>query len=238
MILTVTLPDKGKPLVKVGQRVNFDTSLYEGVVKKEIRIIISEKLKVPSSKIFRYIKKVVGDMVTEGEVLAEKKSLFNITKYKSEWDGILKEINHTDGSVIVEVSGSDRLTEKAFFCGEVAKIEKNELSIKVEKVKEYDMKEAAASSFGGKVFFYKHESNIDEEMVRGCVVVVDRLTSYAQMKLEALGVVGYISLHSLPEKTTVPHCLFKVIKDYDDSLKQSLPYCFSDSKTSKIIFYR
>ena len=158
-------------------------------------------------------------------------------RYTSEHTGILKEINHIDGSILIEVSSTDRAVRKAFFIGEAVKIEDGSLQIKVAVANEYEIKNAK-DTCGGKTLFIKNENNIyDEDRVSGNVVVADTISEYNQTKIEALGASGFATLHVLSESTSTPAVLFKQIKDFEDAVKHHLSYCFIDSKTSKIVFY-
>ena len=151
--------------------------------------------------------------------------------------GILKEIKNIDGSILIEVSSTDRAVRKAFFIGEAVKIEDGSLQIKVAVANEYEIKNAK-DTCGGKTLFIKNENNIyDEDRVSGNVVVANTISEYNQTKIEALGASGFATLHALSESTSTPAVLFKQIKDFEDAVKHHLPYCFIDGKTSKIVFY-
>lgn len=237
MVLTIPLPLEGKPLIKAGQKVDFDTPLYEEKVMEEMKIYISQKLDVSPKKIFHYIKKVVGDTVELGEVIAEKKSFMGGRRYKSEFTGTLKEINHNDGSILVSVSTSKNNVQKSFFKGEVVKVEGRELHLKVAHAVEYGAKDVSAP-FGGQVLFLKSEhALVSEEEIASRVVIAETITSYTQMKMEALGASGFITLHHLSETSDAPRALFKQIKDFEDALRHALPHCFVDREGSRIVFY-
>ena len=237
MILTIPLPEQGKPLIKVGQRVDFNTPLYEEKIHKEVKVYISQKIGVSPKKIFQHLKKLVGDTIQTGDLLAENKSFMAGRQYTSEHTGILKEINHMDGTILIEVIGDDHAVKRAFFTGEIVRIEDGSLQIKVAVANEYEIKNAK-DTFGGKTLFIKKENNIyDEDRVSGNVVVADTISEYNQTKIEALGASGFATLHVLSESTSTPAVLFKQIKDFEDAVKHNLPYCFIDGKTSKIIFY-
>lgn len=237
MVLSIPMPEAGKPLIKSGQKVDFNTPIFEQKIRREMKIFISQKIDVSPQKIFQYIKKLVGDRVEKGELLAEKKSFMGGRHYKSEYEGILKEINHTDGSVVLEVSTQENTIATSFFKGEITKIDGKELHLKVEKAKQFEVKEQTGS-FGGKTYIMKKEHDqVSEEDVAGCVIIADSVSSYSQMKLEALGVSGFVILHHLKEKTDSPRALFKHIKEFEESCKHGLPYCFVDAASSTIVFY-
>lgn len=238
MILTIPLPERGKPLIKVGQRVDFSTPLFEEKIHKEVKVYISQKIGVSPKKIFHHLKKLVGDTIQTGDLLAENKSFMSGRHYKSEYTGILKEINHIDGSILIEVSSEDRAVRKAFFTGEAVKVEEGLLHIKVASANEYEIKNAK-DTYGGKSLYVKKESDsFDEESVAGNVVIANSISEYHQTKMEALGAAGFATLHVLKEITGIPAVLFKQIKDFEDAVKHHLPYCFIDGKTSKIVFYQ
>ncbi|MBI4973625.1 hypothetical protein HZC27_03385 [Candidatus Roizmanbacteria bacterium] len=237
MILTIPLPERGKPLIKVGQRVDFNTPLFEEKIHKEVKVFISQKIGVSPKKIFQHLKKLVGDTIQTGDLLAENKSFMAGRRYTSEHTGILKEINHIDGSILIEVSSTDRAVRNAFFIGEAVKIEDGSLQIKVASAHEYEIKNGK-DSFGGKAVYVKNENDsYDEESVSGNVVIANTISGYHQTKMEALGASGFATLHILNEITSTPAVLFKQIKDFEDAVKHHLPYCFIDGKTSKIVFY-
>ncbi len=238
MVLTIPLPEKGKPLIKVGQKVDFATPLYEEKAMREVKVYISQKIDVSPKKIFQYVKKLVGDTVDQGEILAEKKAFMSGKSYKSEVSGILKEINHVDGSVLIDVATSESTVSNSFFKGEVTSLTPQEIHLKVEKSKEYETKEQSGTSFGGPVFYMKHETDAySEEEIAGRVVVSQAVSSYTQMKMEALGAAGFVTLHHISESTEAPRAVFKQIKDFEEASKHKLSYCYVNGKTSKIVFY-
>lgn len=238
MVLIIPPPEKGKPLIKVGQKVDFATPLYEEKTMREVKVYISQKIDVSPKKIFQYVKKLVGDSVDRGEIIAEKKAFMGGKSYKSEVSGILKEINHVDGSVLIDVATSESTVLNSFFKGEITSLTPLEIHLKVEKSKEYEAKDQGGKPFGGPVFYMKHETDpYSEEEIAGRVIVSQAVSSYTQMKMEALGASGFVTLHHITESTEVPRAAFKQIKDYEDACKHKLSYCFVNGKTGKIVFY-
>src|SRR3990167_9049048 len=101
MTISFSLSLKDKPLIKVGQEVDFTTPLIKKGAQEEKTIPISSALRISPSKIFLYLKKFVGDEIKQGELVAEKKTLFDKRQYLSEYDGTIKEIDHENGNLIV-----------------------------------------------------------------------------------------------------------------------------------------
>src|SRR3989344_7551399 len=130
MNLSVTIPEDTKCLIKPGQFVDFNSPFLENKITSDITIPVSDKLHIPSDKIFNYLKKFVGDPIEEGEVIAEKKSLINNYTVVSSSKGVIKEINHQTGEITVSTTGIQSGYSKAYFKGEVVELEKKQLKIK------------------------------------------------------------------------------------------------------------
>src|SRR5436190_26218 len=94
----------GKLLIKERQRVDFTTPLLRSSESELVTENVVSHLGIKSSEIFLVSRKIVGDQITEGEVIAEKKSFFRIRKFLSPLSGVIKEINHEDGTVTIETS--------------------------------------------------------------------------------------------------------------------------------------
>jgi len=236
MILTISLPDKGKMLFKVGQHISIGDPFNKTHVLNDVRIAIAAKLNIEPRNIFKHLKKNIGDKVNKDELMAEKKSLFSLKQYKSEYEGLIKEIDHIEGIVLLEVTQEEQ-KNCAYFTGEVVEINKQKLKLKVGKGKVFDVKDISVD-FGGPVVFQKENPNIlTEEEINKKVYCSRKLLGYEQMKIEALGAVGIISLHSLPEDSSIPFAQISEIKQWDELVSSSFLYCIADKKSSKIYFY-
>ncbi|MBI4225484.1 hypothetical protein HY612_00015 [Candidatus Roizmanbacteria bacterium] len=238
MIITLFIPDDAKCLLKPGQDVDFNASFYEEKSRSEVNIAVSKKLHIPSDKIFKYLKKFVGDQINKGEVLAEKKSLIKSYFIISEYTGIIKEINHHDGNVIISTSKPQDNQVGAFFKGEVLEILKNQLKIKVGETKEFNLKQAS-ENFGGRTFYLDDASKpISAPQASNKIMVIESITTYLKTKAEALGIKGFITLKSPPQDSDVPKAQIKNIEDFKKILQINLPYCLIDKQYSKIYFYK
>lgn len=236
MILTISLPDKGKVLFKVGQHISIGDPFNKTHVQNDVRITIAEKLDIEPKSIFKHLKKNIGDKVNKDELLAEKKSLFSLKQYKSEYEGLIKEIDHIEGIVLLEISQQEQ-KNCAYFTGEVVEIDKQELKLKVSKGKVFDAKDVS-DNFGGLIFIQKdNPNNLTEEEINKKVYCNRKLLGYEQMKIEALGSVGIISLHSLPEDSGIPFAQISEIKQWEEFASSSFLYCIVDKKSSKIYVY-
>lgn len=237
MILTIQIPDNSRVIIKSADMVDFGTPLFEIPSKSDHLISFAQKLGVEPSKIFHYLKKFVGEDVRKGDVLAVKKGMLSTKKVKSDYEGKIKEIDHLEGSIIITTKGKKNIVN-SYVMGEVVEIKDKKISIKIKEGKEYDVKKTSAD-FGGKVFYFKNPAeNLSGSEIGGKILATESISSYNQSKMEALGIMGYVTLMKLPEETDVPFCQIKTIEELKEIMKLTYPYCYIDSKSSKILFYK
>lgn len=238
MFLIITIPDEIKCLLKTGQKVDFNTPFFENKVVREETVTISDKLGIPQDKIFKYLKKFVGDRLEKGDVIAEKRGLISIDVVVSEYAGIVKEINHYDGSIVISTLTAKDSETKAFFKGEVEKIEKSKLKLKVQEVEEFRLKQAT-ENFGGQVFYFiDPQKSIFATQTSNKIIVSEIISSYLKVKLEALGIKGFVSLKNPPPDSNLPKAQIKNSEDFNKILHLNFPHCLIDKQYSKIYFYR
>jgi hypothetical protein len=246
MTITFQFPYKGELLLEKGQNVDFDTPLYKEHAKEEVVVPLAKMLKTSNNKIFQNLKKFAGEPIMKGDLIAENATFLTKRKYFSEHEGTLKEINHQQGTISIQITTEQEDSVFAFFQGEVAEVEKKEdegnkiavVTLKVKHMKEADLKEAT-EDFGGGAVFCKDpiKAQLTEEDVDGRIVIDNEIPSYEQIKYEALGARGFVSLHSLPEKSTAAFAKLKNISDYEKLLEKPLPFCLTNIKENKIYFY-
>jgi hypothetical protein len=239
MILTIPLLYQGKILIKAGQKVDFDVPLYEEKKAEEVKIHLSQRLEISPNKIFDYLKKFVGEQVKKGDLLAVKKSFFEDKKILSEIDGLLKEINHNEGYILIDSAIKKEKTRHCFFKGEVRSVEKNQIKLNVNQLKDYRIKESAGigDDLGGRTFYLKEkQESFTEEEVDGRIIVGAELSSYQTTKLEALGARAFATLHHI-NHASIPSVIFKNIEDSKSAFNNQLPYCIIDGREGKIFFY-
>lgn len=237
MIISIPIPDKSKCLIKIGDKVNFDTPFYEQSSSKSVTIEVSKRLNISSSTIFHHLKKLVGDSIKKGEVLAAKKGFLTTIKIISEFDGIIKEIDHNKGICVLSVEEQKYSKTTAFFKGEAHNIDSHTIQIKVKSGKEFPLKKSD-ESFGGKTLYL--DKNNEQTINSDCdnhVCISESITLYAQTKTEALGINGFITLSSLPNSTSLPFSQIKNIEDMKKIFQYAFPYCIILKEKSTIIFY-
>jgi len=170
-------------------------------------------------------------------MLANKKTLLSTQTIVCEYAGIIKEINHTEGVMVIAVFEGKRNSIPAYFTGEVVEIKKNELSLKVNEGQEYVLKSAGAD-FGAGTFYLKEVNmRLTDIEVQNKILICESLSPYAQAKIEALGTKGFISVKDASEAVTIPHAILKYVDDLKKIFHSHLPYCLVDRKNSRIYFY-
>lgn len=237
MVIRISIPEDVHVNVKAGQMVDFTTPLYTKKTAQQIRLAIAEQLKVPPKRIFQYLKKFVGDTVEKGDVIARHQSLFSTKLYKSEHHGIIKEIRHEDGSIILEATSDDALTIYSYFSGEIDTIEKKCIGLKVKHGVSMELKKADAQ-FGGKKYVYESNAPMLAESVQDSVLCVQQLPGYELAKCEALGCRGAVALHTIDQTgSSLPIAYLKKIDDWKQIQNQEYTHCLIQREPDTLYLY-
>lgn len=238
MLIQISFPVEAKCLLKEGQSVDFESEFLEHGEDFDVEVQVAKKLEVAKDKIFSYLLKFVGENVKKGDILARKKTLFSQKNIVSDFQGVIKEINHTKGSLIIKVEDEKKKKFSAYFKGEVETISKDYLKLKVGSGFSASLKKAA-SDFGGKVLYLKEKDpNISEGLVKNQICLIESINEYNLTKLEALGSAGILTLREMPETASLPSAQIEQIEDFKKALEKKFTYCLIDIKSSKIFFYQ
>lgn len=244
MLITISNPYKKNLLIKAGQKVDFDTPLANINSREQIKIFIAQKLGIAPKKIFAYLKKFVGDSIKKDEILAQKKTLLTQHTYKSQCDGIIKEVNHEEGIVIIDSISSKESIVHCFFKGEIVKTDMNTIELKVKNGTDFLLKQIVlpegiyAMELGGSIVCVeKIDSTVNEECIQNKFVVIPQISSYEQAKIEALGAFGFITAHRLKEASYIPSALLKNASDIKAMQEHAYSNCIINRKESKIYVY-
>jgi len=237
MTITYNLPDETVILVKEGFKVDFQTLLLEKKVGKDLEINISKELDIDPKNIFRHLKKLVGEKIDKGSLLAEKKDCFSTKKFFSPESGIVKEIDHNKGILVISTVGKEKNKILSPFKGEIEKVDKYSLQIKINKGEEFPVKNPS-SDFGGEVIYFDPSLTQSALELSKKIILTDHITSYIQVKTEAMGAKGFVTLEKLPEKTDVFTTTIKNLEDFKKIVKLGYPYCTVIAQSAKIYFYQ
>ncbi len=239
MLITFSVSTGDSLLIKAGQTVDFTSLLAKKTFSKQTKINLAQQLQIDPKNIFMHLTKVVGDEITKGEVIAKKKTMLSEKQYVSEHQGTIKEIDHEDGSILINTKTATEEKTHSFFKGEVEAIKKNEITLKVKKAKGFALKEASGD-FGGEVFFIQTEAPgmVSNDDVERKVIFIDSIKSYSQVKFEVMGIAGIVTLQQLTEDTATPHARAKSQADWDEMKLVELPFCLISKKSEMIYFYQ
>ena len=236
MFITIPFSISDRCLLKEGQTMDFETPFLQKKVEEEVNISIAKNLNVPPQKIFHYLKKFVGELIEKNETIAINKGIFTTKRIVSKYTGLIKEIDHSNGSITILSKTKTENTVNSYFKGKVNKIKNNELTIEVNKGEQFPGKNIY-QNFGGKAFYSDKNSNFNSENIFNSIVVCENITSYYKAKAEALGCQGFLSLSKLTEESEIPYAQFKNINDYKKIIKTKFTYCTILSDSSTIYFY-
>ena len=240
MIIDLPIPNEASVLVKAGDKVDLETKILTIAKKSLIRINVAKKLNITPEKIFQSLKKFVDDEIKKGDKLAYKKILFSNKYVFSDYNGILKEINHQTGEVILEVDDQKNQIKKDFFSpltGEVVAIEKNIIKIKIKKGETIELKQKASEIFGAKIFILENTEQLTADSIEKKLIITEEISNLSQAKCEALGAFGFLTIKKLPNPTDLVNFQFKNLDDWNKIKKTNFAYCFIEKNSSKMIFY-
>jgi len=236
MIITVPFSKYDNCLLKEGQVVDFEDPFLQKKVEEEVSISISKKLNVAPQKIFHYVKKFVGENIEKNELIATSKGFFSTKEIISKYSGLIKEINHSDGTIKVLSRTEAENTLLSFFKGKVNKVKEDDLSVDIGKGEQVPGKNIEIN-FGGKIFLYENNSEFNSENVMGSIVVCEDVSPYYKAKAEALGCHGFLSLTKIEPDSDAPIAQFKNINDFKKITKSKFTYCTLLTSSSSIYFY-
>ncbi|OGG02979.1 hypothetical protein A2W14_04330 [Candidatus Gottesmanbacteria bacterium RBG_16_37_8] len=216
-VVKIFLNNSGKILVDVGDEIEKGGAVsIIGEESNEVEINLSEILKVKTGDIFKFLKKRPTEKVSEGELLAEKKSLVTLLSVRSPISGNIKEVDLKKGTVTIIKEGKQTIKVTVPVKGRVKSIEKNllELEIKGERISALKGK---GESQVAKLMRIPDEKSSFFDFgieVENRLVLIKKVTAELMAKLDTLDALGVITLGA-DEEGNFP-CL--VISD--DSYKE------------------
>lgn len=221
-----------------GQAVDFDTPFAKKTVSKLERLSVTESLGISPKEIFLHLLKVVGEEVKKDELLAEKKGMFGTKQLISEFTGTIKEINHEDGSVTLEMKTEVNQEEYAYFTGKVAEIREQTIVLDVKDSKAYELK-SASGDFGGEILKTTQEglSSLNADIVEKKVIVIDEIRPADIVRLDVLEESGLITLKDIEPGKGTKWARVKNLPDWEEILTSGLRYCIIDSKNNTMYLY-
>lgn len=238
MKVPVKFPESVELLISSGQKVDFTTPFFRKKTKKSIKIPLSDILKFKPEKIFMSLKKVIGDAVKKGDLLAENQSFLSSKQYFSSVDGTIKEIDHLTGTLTVELeTGKDHIIA-CFFTGEVETIGDDYLELKVTKAHKFDTTETP-HYVGAPVFYISGaENTVTEDNVADRCICAVEINPLDHAKIETFGAKAFITSATTPKISNLDHIVLQNHEDFENVLKEQYPFCIMGVDSKSIYFYK
>ena len=234
MIITIPIPPHASLLCKVGDKVDLGSPFYQRKKTSDEIIEAAKKLDIKPEKIFKYTVRYVGENVNSGDVLAQKKGLLGSNKVTAKHSGILKEINHIEGTIVMSLEHEEESVVGCYFKGEIKEITASTLRLVVGKGIEITASKSP-QLFGGMVVYFSSPDKQEFSDASGKIVVSQTLSHYQTSKLEALGAKGFITLALI--ETQIPYAQIAHEADYSKIISDRYSHCLIDDTYSKIYFY-
>lgn len=239
MEIKIPLPKKVDLLVKPGEKIDLNTPLYKRKKEKLITIPISKKIRVKPDKIFQHLHKFVGDKIKKGEIIASKNGFFFHKNYFAETDGVIKEVNHLTGEIVIRASSPEDEEQPASVKGKVVSTDNQQLVVRVNGGHIFEVKTSSHYLFGGKNFYLSQQqiANITQEVIKKKILITPEISEYLLVKSETLGVKGFISSKPLPKETDKPYALIKKRSAFQEIIAYNHKYCLVIKKENLVYLY-
>ena len=239
----ITVPKNAEVVAKIGDNIDFDEPLFRLFETKETVVSVSDFLRIPGDKIYPYLKKLIGDEVVKGEVIAEKKALTGSKKIDSPVNGKISRIDHNSGEVFIaveaEINSVNEQQIDSFFKGKITSYDEKDSSLTIELHNTINMNlKQCSSDGGGKVFYFLDESvyfTASQDDINDKVVVIESLKTHIKAKCEALGAKGFICIKSGEENFI--GATIASFPDFEKVTKERKNYILYSCHDKKASFY-
>ncbi|MBP9691440.1 hypothetical protein KBD81_05165 [Candidatus Woesebacteria bacterium] len=237
MKVPVKIPHSADILIEKGQKVDFTTPLLKRKGNTRIQIPLADLMGFAPDKIFLKVKKTIGDMIRKGDLLAENKSFMSAKRYKSQVEGILKEINHVQGVLIIEQESDENTEISCYFQGEVAEINDGYIELKVQNAHKAQTQDPV--EFMGAEMYYASPDGIpfSEDDINGKGVFALSFNSMDHTKVEALGAQALILEKKLEAGTSITQIVLQTREDVEIVHKNKYPFFIVGPEPNTLYFY-
>lgn len=236
MKVPVKLPDDAELLIQAGQSIDFSTPFLRKKATSTIRVPLAEILKFPPDKIFLSLKKVVGDSVQKGDLIAEHKGMLSTKQYFSSVDGIIREIDHLTGTMTIELESGEENIIPSFVMGEIESVGDGYIELKVNRAKKIDVEESTHYMGGPTFYIADVEKPLTEDDIFEKVIVGHNVNPLDHAKIETLGAKGFVSNTKVPlggiKQITIMNA-----EDLEDLMKEQYPYFITGVDKRTVYFY-
>ena len=237
MKVPVRIPENAEILIQTGQTVDFDTPFLRRGEKKRIEVPLSKVLNFVPEKIFLALKKVIGDVVKKGELLAENKAFLSTKQYFSQVDGKISEVNHISGSIVLDLDSEDSKVVNCYFTGEVVGIHDDHIEINAKKVQKVNIQETANDFLGTSIFYLPESGHFSEDDIENKYICASEINPLDHIKVEALGAKGYITDSKKNLSGNFKQIVLDTPEDLEHIKQHKYPYCIIGLNDTSLFFY-
>jgi len=239
MKVPVRIPQNSEVLVKSGQTIDFSTPFHTKKEKKKMDIPLASILKFKPEKIFMHLKKVIGDHIKPGDLIAENKAFLSTRQYVSQIDGIIREINHESGMLVVELETGQDSVVNCFFAGEVAALYDDHLELEVKDALKCELIDECSHYTGAPLSYLSTEQAVllAEEDIEDRFIVTAVILPLDHIKIEAFGAKAYITDTKKQIEGKIHQHVVKNSDDFERVFRKKYPYALVGVDGKSIYFY-
>ena len=237
MKVEIHLPKSAKISFHLPKRVRFDETIFKIAKKKKEVLNIAKELKIEPEKIYNYLKKLIGERVEKGEILAEKKTLFSKKTFQSPFSGRVVEINHFSGTLTLETQEAESFEEFKGLQGEIVEKKGNKLVVDLKdlialKVKKTNLPNLLA----GRLSKIEKEKNFEKTDVENQIVLIEKTSDYIENKLLALKTKAIITLYP-PKNKNLKFAQLSKVSDFSLAFENKKNFALIDPIQNMLYIY-
>ena len=240
MQIILSIPDDTKILVKKGDEVKIGDKFFSKETSQMVVVDVSLQLNIKKEDVFQHLKKMIGESVEVGDVIAQKKKLVGSKNIQSPTKGVISSIDHEKGEVSIQTATLEgHSTQNAFFTGTILDIDLGKQTVTV------DCKNGTSKSFksitqdfGGELYYFSSESlfySVQEVEIENKVILIEELKSFIAAKCEALSAAGFIYQKS--DVTSQIPSLLVNSQDFNELVKSEKKYILFSQNEKKAVIY-
>jgi len=228
MKLSFSIPHNGVLIPKIGDSVAFGDPLFT-MHTAEFKIFnIAQTLSIQPENIFSYLSIVVGQQVSPGTLLAEKKSIIGKKRAQSDIEGIVERIQLDTGEIIISIgSVASSQTKNSWFHGTLHEVNEENHTFSVTFKDGHQTPLSSVSMDGGGELMKMDEKDfftMGSDDIAHKIMLLENPQVHIVAKLDALDAAGAISTEPFPS-ADFPTATVSAKKDFDELLHSKKKHC-------------
>lgn len=245
--IEITIDPTWRLLSSVGDRLDLTTTIAQtgqDIKPKVHQVPLAKQLGFAPDRIFKYLKKNIGQKIEVGDIMAEKDGIFSSKKFVSEYSGVLVAVDHHTGEISIEENLQDesmgKQDIKSLVKGEVTKSDVGKITVKVEDKLEVELTKPLLTRLGTKVVLSDNKLAIllTQPDVENATIVVPDITDYIVSKLGALCARAIVTASSISSSDVVFVLSEKPVETISRIVEFGPKYVYAEPGATKLIFYK